>query len=85
MKNRFNKKTHLAFTKTSGLILSTLLLTACGSSDNKSANTDTTPTPNAGSGNGIKNIIMMIGDGMGPQQVGLLEDYIQLTQEKAAH
>lgn len=58
--------------KTSALALaiSTVLLAGCNSSQNIA---DTAPAqPNK-----VKNLILMIGDGMGPQQVGLLEEYAQ--------
>lgn len=48
------------------------LLTACGSSSDK----DSSPEPKNGNAVGqVKNVILMIGDGMGPQQIGLLEEY----------
>lgn len=45
------------------------LLTACGSDDNSSSRDSQT-------GN-VKNLILMIGDGMGAQQIGLLEEYVR--------
>jgi alkaline phosphatase len=90
MKSRFIKQS----LKTTPLILSTILLTACGSDSSSGSNqsspaakadtstpdttTPDTTTPDTTQPTGtIKNVIMMIGDGMGPQQVGLLEDYVK--------
>jgi alkaline phosphatase len=56
--------------KLSSAVLTASLLTACGG-DSSNSNSDKAA---ANSGQ-IKNIIMMIGDGMGPQQVGLLQDF----------
>lgn len=46
------------------------LLTACGSDDNNSSR-------NSSEQGQVKNLILMIGDGMGAQQVGLLEEYVR--------
>lgn len=46
------------------------LLTACGSDDNNSSDRN----DEAGK---VKNLILMIGDGMGAQQIGLLEEYVR--------
>ncbi len=61
--------------KLGALILSSGLLMACGSSDHSVD--DTKIGARTGEGLGIKNVIMMIGDGMGPQQLGLLEDFVK--------
>lgn len=53
------------------LAVSSVLLSACNSS---SVVTAPEPTPEISK---VKNVILMIGDGMGPQQVGLLEEYAQ--------
>ncbi len=45
-------------------------VTGCSSLDQESELEHQQPTPNR-----VKNIIMLIGDGMGPQQLGLLETY----------
>ena len=55
--------------KLSSAIVSASLLVACGGSS--SSNHDKSSEVGQ-----IKNIIMMIGDGMGPQQMGLLEEYV---------
>lgn len=55
--------------KLSSAVITASLLSACGG-DSSSSSSDKSPA--AGE---IKNIIMMIGDGMGPQQVGLLQDF----------
>lgn len=55
------------------------LLTACHDDDNNTPQLDTQPTkaetPAPASTGAVKNVIMMIGDGMGPGQIGLLEEY----------
>jgi alkaline phosphatase len=69
--------------KLSSAIITASLLSACGgsssgssSADNVAAETDSVTEPVAEATAGqIKNVIMMIGDGMGPQQVGLLQDF----------
>lgn len=53
------------------------LLTACGSDDNNSSRN------NSQQGE-VKNLILMIGDGMGAQQVGLLEEYARRSPANAA-
>ena len=53
--------------KLSSVVLTASLLAACGSDSDSDSKADASaPTGQ------IKNVIMMIGDGMGPQQVGLL-------------
>lgn len=53
-------------------------VTETPASETPVAKTPVTETPVAETlSSQVKNIIMMIGDGMGPQQVGLLEDYIK--------
>ncbi len=52
-------------TLSSALVASTLLTACTQNVQNTSADSSK-----------IKNVIMMIGDGMGPQQVGLLEEYV---------
>jgi alkaline phosphatase len=49
------------FFKLSSVVLASAMLSACGGSDDPQ----------------VKNIIMMIGDGMGPQQVGLLQEFAE--------
>lgn len=49
--------------------VSALLLTACSTSYHTLKDTTPAKVPT------VKNVILMIGDGMGPQQVGLLEEY----------
>ncbi|CED59863.1 alkaline phosphatase [Moritella viscosa] len=51
------------------LAISSVFLSAC---NNSPTSTVSTPEPTK-----VKNLILMIGDGMGPQQVGLLEEYAQ--------
>jgi alkaline phosphatase len=51
------------FLKLSSAVLATAMLAACGGSDGGSEDPQ------------VKNVIMMIGDGMGPQQVGLLQEF----------
>ena len=61
-----------ALIKLSSAVLTASLLTACGGdSSSSSSNADKAPTSGQ-----IRNVIMMIGDGMGPQQMGLLEEYV---------
>ena len=60
---------------TSSLLASTLL-TACISQP--SHNTSDPASE-------IKNIVLMIGDGMGPQQVGLLQDFAKLSKTRIYH
>ncbi|MCJ8314244.1 MAG: hypothetical protein MJK11_14920 [Pseudomonadales bacterium] len=55
--------------KLSSAILSVSLLVGCGASPSASNETKQPETAK------VKNIILMIGDGMGPQQVGLLLDF----------
>ena len=50
------------------LAISSIFLSACNDSSAVTAAPETTK---------VKNLILMIGDGMGPQQVGLLEQYAQ--------
>lgn len=61
--------------KLSSAVVSTALtaglLTACGADSDSNSQAD-----NSAQSGQIKNIIMMIGDGMGPQQMGLLEEYV---------
>lgn len=67
-------------TKLSAAVLTASMLTACGSdsdSDNKSE-----PAVSQGQ---VKNLILMIGDGMGAQQVGILEEYARRSPANAAH
>lgn len=54
-----------------GLGLS-LLATACSQVQTEQADTNSPAK--------VKNVIMMIGDGMGPQQIGLLENYAQFAK-----
>ena len=65
--------------KLSSAIITASLLSACGgdnSSSDSSSRTNAASSPESQASAGrIKNIIMMIGDGMGPQQVGLLQDF----------
>lgn len=57
--------------KLSSVVLTASLLAACGSDSDSDSKADASaPTGQ------IKNVIMMIGDGMGPQQMGLLEEYV---------
>jgi len=56
--------------KLSSAIIAASLLSACGG-DSSSSNSDKAPATTGQ----IKNVILMIGDGMGPQQVGLLQDF----------
>ena len=56
------------------LILANSILVACG--DNNSSSSKVATDSSAPSSK-IKNVIMMIGDGMGPQQIGLLEEYVR--------
>jgi len=50
------------------------LLTGCGSDDNNNTDIENRGGETAGT---VKNVILMIGDGMGAQQVGLLEEYVR--------
>lgn len=59
-------------TRVSSALLATALLTACGGSSSSSNKND----QSSGEQPQIRNVIMMIGDGMGPQQIGLLEEYV---------
>lgn len=65
--------------KLSSAIITASLLSACGgdsSSSDSSSRTNAASSPESQASAGkIKNVIMMIGDGMGPQQVGLLQDF----------
>jgi len=54
--------------KLASAILTASLLTACGG-DSSNSNSDKAPATGQ-----IKNVIMMVLDDMGPQQVGLLEN-----------
>ena len=58
--------------KLSSAVLAASLLSACGADSNSNSSAQPDLAPQSGQ---IKNIIMMIGDGMGPQQVGLLQDF----------
>jgi alkaline phosphatase len=58
--------------KLSSAVLAASLLSACGADSSSNSSSKADPAPQSGQ---IKNIIMMIGDGMGPQQVGLLQDF----------
>lgn len=53
------------------LICATSVFASACNDKNSSAPLTTTATPNAP----VKNIILLVGDGMGPQQIGLLEEY----------
>ncbi|MFC3152898.1 alkaline phosphatase [Litoribrevibacter euphylliae] len=64
MKTLFNKKTIAALVSGAALT-TTALMTGCQTTDNAES---VAPAK-------VKNVIMMIGDGMGPQQVGLLQEY----------
>ena len=62
-----------SFIKLSSAIITASLLSACGGD---SSSSDSNSRTNGASSSGkIKNVIMMIGDGMGPQQVVLLQDF----------
>lgn len=52
------------------LAISSVFLSACN--DSSAVSSETAPQVTK-----VKNVILMIGDGMGPQQVGLLEEYAQ--------
>lgn len=67
--------------KLSAAVLASSLLVACGS-DSDSDN-GTNPAPAATQAE-VKNLILMIGDGMGAQQVGLLEEYARRSPANAA-
>jgi alkaline phosphatase len=58
--------------KLSSAVLAASLLSACGADSDSNSSAQPDLAPQSGQ---IKNIIMMIGDGMGPQQVGLLQDF----------
>ena len=62
-------------------LVSCAFLTACGSSSD-SKDTPVAKTDDSGK---VKNVILMIGDGMGPQQVGLLEEYARRATVNAAN
>ena len=49
-------------------------LTACGSSSSNKDDREV-DQPKVEEKDSVKNVILMIGDGMGPQQIGLLEEY----------
>ncbi|MGK0446220.1 MAG: alkaline phosphatase, partial [Bermanella sp.] len=53
------------------MLVTCSFLTACGSSSDK----NDTPVSKTIDDGKVKNVILMIGDGMGAQQVGLLEEY----------
>ncbi|MGB0834009.1 MAG: alkaline phosphatase [Psychrobium sp.] len=61
------------------ITVSTILLTGCGGDSNNTKTETPTPQPTAPApapaAGQVKNVILMIGDGMGAQQVGLLEEY----------
>ncbi len=57
---------------TSSLLAPALLIACSSHSDHN------TSAP----ASGIKNIVLMIGDGMGPQQVGLLQDFAKLSKTR---
>ncbi|MFN3197123.1 MAG: alkaline phosphatase [Bradymonadia bacterium] len=59
--------------RTALLCLGTLTCVGCGGG--KTTPDDAAPEAQAGTPARVKNVILMIGDGMGPQQVGLLEAY----------
>ncbi|MFT4763073.1 MAG: alkaline phosphatase [Oleispira sp.] len=60
--------------KLSSAILTASLLSACGADSDSKSTVDAAPGIEF-TGEQIKNVILMIGDGMGPQQVGLLQDF----------
>ncbi len=64
MKTLFNKKV-IASLISGAALTTTALISGCQSTDSQTAEEPAK----------IKNVIMMIGDGMGPQQVGLLQEY----------
>lgn len=67
------------FSKISAALLASSMLVACGGdSDSKS---NSSANNNQGQ---VKNLILMIGDGMGAQQVGLLEEYARRSPANAA-
>ncbi len=62
------------------MMVSTALLGGCNGSDNNVTNTQTNTQQPDTSGQtqevtSVKNVIMIIGDGMGPGQLGMLEEY----------
>src|SRR5690606_17454674 len=58
---------------------SQFVLAETGTSDNLTA-AATAPAKPAAKPAGIRNVIIMIGDGMGPQQVGLLTQYAKYAK-----
>ncbi|WP_420589516.1 alkaline phosphatase [Bacterioplanoides sp.] len=67
--------------KLSAAVIAASLLVACGSDSDSKSDADKAPVANNGK---VKNLILMIGDGMGPQQVGLLEEYARRSPANAA-
>ena len=65
--------------KLSAAIVTSTLLVACGSDSDSSSDSETTAQQGQ-----VKNLILMIGDGMGAQQVGLLEEYARRAPANAA-
>ena len=71
----------LSTTKNMFAVLATCsLLAACGSDDDN----NTTPDSRSLDSGKVKNLILMIGDGMGAQQVGLLEEYARRAPQNEA-
>ncbi|UTW48839.1 alkaline phosphatase [Bacterioplanoides sp. SCSIO 12839] len=67
-----------ALTKLSAAVVASTLLVACGS------DSDSNSDDNSNNQGQVKNLILMIGDGMGAQQVGLLEEYARRSPANAA-
>ncbi len=58
------------------LAISSLFLSGCNNDNDENITTEAiTEQPTSENIDTVKNVILMIGDGMGPQQVGLLEEY----------
>ncbi|ASP40784.1 alkaline phosphatase [Bacterioplanes sanyensis] len=64
---------------TSATLAASTLLIACGSDSDSSSD-----APAVSQSGQVKNLILMIGDGMGAQQVGLLEEYARRSPANAA-
>ena len=63
------KKTRLKIYKAAAIVLLSLPIISCSMMESL----------NLSKSNKIKNVIVMIGDGMGPQQVGLLDSYVRYS------
>ena len=76
----FAKKGIISSSLVTGTVVAGMLILGGCSTANQPESAKTTETPAK-----VKNVIMMIGDGMGPQQMGLLETYARYAPHSIYH